>query len=115
MTSTDANESGAAAAAPIQHPSWCSPSHCRFADPESRHHYSRPAQARGRRDVDVTVTVQLFASTDQPEGFPAHVGLSINYPSFGGDEEVDLDHAFDPELAQSVGRLLTSAGRQART
>ena len=65
--------------------------------------------------MDVTVTVQLFAAPGQPEGQPAHVGLTINYPSFGPDEEIDLDHAFDPELAQTVGRLLTSAGRQART
>jgi hypothetical protein len=96
----------------IRHPSWCSPAHCQVALP-AKSHYSRPVQARGRRDLDLTVTVQLFQSQSQPPDEPAHIGLNINYPAFAADEELDVEHAFDPELALTVGQLLTAAGRQA--
>jgi hypothetical protein len=93
----------------IEHPAWCSPTHCQADHRQGRCHYSRPVQARGRYD-DLTVTVQLFQGHD---GDPAHVHLAIGYPAFGADPETDIEHAFDPELAQALGRMLLVAGRQA--
>jgi hypothetical protein len=98
------------------HPSWCSRPECQVADPGGGAHRSRPVPVRcGRTDLAITVQVLQFEPVD---GFPdsgrPFVNLTAGLPDYGPDhpaEEYLL--CFGGEEAQTVGRVLLTAGRQA--
>jgi hypothetical protein len=100
----------------VPHPSWCSPTDCRIGSTDGSVHMSRPVHPRSSR-TGLAVTVQLVQH-ERIDGYPFSdlplISLVIRFPDDGPDHPAE-EYAFslDDELAQTVGRILVSVGRQA--
>jgi hypothetical protein len=101
---------------PVTHPSWCSPKHCTISARGARSHRSQQTRARSAR-TDLTVTTQLFQDLpidSYPDSDIPLIDLTIRFPDYGSDHpSEDYSFCFDSELAQAVGRMLLTTGRQA--
>ncbi len=85
-----------------------------MTEPVSAAHLSKPVRARSSR-IGVDFTIQVVQS-ERVAGFPdsgqPYVSLVAQFPDYGPDHPADeYLLCFDSELAQTVGRILLTAGR----
>ena len=104
---------------PIEHPSWCDPNACTMAESISRHHVSAPLELDTDPVKAISVAIRITQTqpnlTEPCYDRPA-VEFAFRYPRWDPEAE-DKEYClpFTGEQAHALGRLLTTAGREAST
>ena len=102
----------------IEHPSWCDPVACETTDAKYKRHVSAALRLDTDPEKAISVAIKITQSHPDPAGPLDNAPLvefAYRYPHWDPEaEDKEYFIPFTGQQAHTLGRLLTTAGREAR-